>query len=164
MLQSQIQSARCNAKGTAPGKGVRIRDYPLADALGSSVELSSFRGKHDLVILFCGRRVAAEQIASRLAAFDDDFAEKNALVVLVVAGEPAWVSGSRLLIASDIGGVAHKEIGANGAQQSCFITDQFGEVYAALSGIPPVEEILSWLDFINSQCPECEPPEWPVEA
>jgi hypothetical protein len=22
---------------------------------------------------------------------------------------------------------------------------------------------LDWLEFVNSQCPECEPPEWPLE-
>lgn len=25
-----------------------------------------------------------------------------------------------------------------------------------------VKEILGWLAFVNRQCPECSPPEWPV--
>jgi hypothetical protein len=28
--------------------------------------------------------------------------------------------------------------------------------------LPKVAEILSWLEFVNSQCPECDPPEWPA--
>lgn len=45
-------------------------------------------------------------------------------------------------------------------------TDRFGEVFAAYKAgqgksLPSVEEISGWIDFINSQCPECGPLEWP---
>jgi hypothetical protein len=48
-----------------------------------------------------------------------------------------------------------------------YITDRFGEVFAVFresekQAMPSVEEILGWLEFVNSQCPECSPPEWPV--
>ena len=47
-----------------------------------------------------------------------------------------------------------------------YLTDRFGEivsVYDARSGknLPSTDEILKMLEFINHQCPECEPPEWP---
>jgi hypothetical protein len=29
-------------------------------------------------------------------------------------------------------------------------------------GMPLAGEVLHWLAFINSQCPDCEPPEWPL--
>ena len=48
-----------------------------------------------------------------------------------------------------------------------YVTDRFGEVFATFresekQAMPSVQEILGWLDFVNSQCPECSPPEWPM--
>jgi peroxiredoxin len=168
MLQSQLESARCNTKGTPPSKGVRIRDYALIDAAGNSIELSGYRGKQNLVLLFTGARESGETVATRLRSFEEEFIQADAVVVIVVADEPAWVSGlPHVLIASDVRAIAHKEIGGPEASakfvQGCFITDRFGEVYTALHEIPPVSEMLRWLDYINSECPECEPSEWPIE-
>lgn len=38
-------------------------------------------------------------------------------------------------------------------------------VYRAAQGqtMPCAREIVEWLSFINSQCPECSPSEWPVQ-
>ena len=48
-----------------------------------------------------------------------------------------------------------------------YITDRFGEVfgvYRAAEGhtMPDLQEIVTWLAFINSQCPECSTSEWPA--
>jgi len=47
-----------------------------------------------------------------------------------------------------------------------YITDRFGEVFAAFrnpnpAALPGAEEIIRWLEFISQQCEECSPPEWP---
>ena len=49
-----------------------------------------------------------------------------------------------------------------------YITDRYGEVfvvYRAAEGqaMPGSREIVEWLSFINSQCPECSSPEWPPQ-
>ncbi len=45
------------------------------------------------------------------------------------------------------------------------VADRHGEIYAQYHTqahrLPKVDEILQWLAFINSQCPECGVPEWP---
>ena len=46
------------------------------------------------------------------------------------------------------------------ASPSVFITDRYGALYyqfisGEISGLPDLSEILSWLHFIQSQCPEC---------
>ncbi len=166
MLQSQLESARCNAKGTAPSKGIRIRDYALIDAAGNPITLSDFRGKQNLVLIFAGARETGEAVANRLYSFDQEFGNAEATAIVILADEPAWVSGRpHILIASDVAAIAHKEIGGHDASvkfvQGCYITDRFGEVCAALHEIPSVSEMLRWLDYINSECPECEPSEWP---
>lgn len=48
------------------------------------------------------------------------------------------------------------------ASPSVFITDRYGTLYYQLisdeiGGLPDLPEILSWLHFIQSQCPECPP-------
>ncbi len=162
MLQSKIQSARCNAKGAAPTRGARIRDYALHDVAGKKVEFSAYRGKYNLVIVFCGDIKAAKRISDTLAGVGDELSERDSLALVVVEKTAPWNSGSNaVLIASDAEGVAHREVAAE-PDPKVFITDKFGEVYASLEEIPAVEEILRWLDFINNQCPECEPPEWPA--
>ncbi|MDT8068609.1 MAG: hypothetical protein ROO76_10650 [Terriglobia bacterium] len=166
MLQSQLESARCNTKGKPPSKGVRIRDYALVDAVGNPIELSSFRGRQNLVLVFAGARETGEAAVNRLSSFEQEFAGADAMVIVIVADEPAWVTGlPHVLAATDVAAIAHKEIGGPDAAvkfvQGCYITDRFGEVYAALHEIPPVTEMLRWLDYINNECPECEPSEWP---
>jgi hypothetical protein len=48
----------------------------------------------------------------------------------------------------------------------CLSPDRFGAVFAAYQSargkkLPDIEEIVSRIDFINRQCPECGPLEWP---
>lgn len=54
-----------------------------------------------------------------------------------------------------------------GSPIAMYITDRFDEVFAMFresekQAILAVEEILKWVAFMNSQCPECSPPQWPV--
>ena len=47
-----------------------------------------------------------------------------------------------------------------------YLTDRFGEIVSSYSlpgHIMPrnLDEVLGTLEFLNHQCPECEPPEWP---
>ena len=67
----------------------------------------------------------------------------------------------------------HREFGAadeaGRPAPAVYITDRYGEVFGSYrsaggQALPKLEEILDWLAFINSQCPECEPPEWPLET
>ena len=49
-----------------------------------------------------------------------------------------------------------------------YITDRFLEVFAVYRSsegqtMPCAREIVEWLSFIDSQCPECCPSEWPVQ-
>jgi len=70
----------------------------------------------------------------------------------------------------DVDGNVHRSVGAEQWSEhmlsAVFVTDRFGEVFAAYKAgqgrsLPGVEEILSWIEFINKQCPECGPLEWP---
>jgi peroxiredoxin len=73
-------------------------------------------------------------------------------------------------VLADEDGRIHSEVGAvnpRGSAAAVYVTDRFGEVFGLYrtrdgQALPKVAEILSWLEFVNSQCPECEPPEWPA--
>jgi peroxiredoxin len=67
----------------------------------------------------------------------------------------------------DEDGHAHEGVRATGRDvPAIYVTDRFGEIFGAYrineGGLPEVSEILKCLEFVNSQCPECEAPEWPV--
>jgi len=44
-----------------------------------------------------------------------------------------------------------------------YIADLFGEVLESTPGgqlVPAIADVMNWLELVNAQCPECEPPEW----
>jgi peroxiredoxin len=75
------------------------------------------------------------------------------------------------VVLSDGDGRIHREVGASDEQghaaAAAYVIDRYGEIFAIYrtrdgQALPNAAEILNWLEFVNSQCPECEPPEWPV--
>lgn len=84
------------------------------------------------------------------------------------AGSPP--SRASQVTALDPGGDIHRMLGASDAAgnlvPTIYVTDRFGEVFAAFqspnpAALPSAAEITRWLEFINQQCEECSPPEWP---
>ena len=74
-------------------------------------------------------------------------------------------------ILADDNGRIYRELGAADSQgrefAAVYVTDRFGEVFGAYrtrdgQSLPRLADILNLLEFIGIQCPECEPPEWPV--
>jgi peroxiredoxin len=58
------------------------------------------------------------------------------------------------------------QVGSGLPKTAVFIADRYGALYtstiAADAGeLPSEREIRDWLWFIEIQCPECFPPEWP---
>jgi peroxiredoxin len=73
---------------------------------------------------------------------------------------------------ADEDGRVHRDLGAVDLQEhnaaAVYVTDRFGKVFGVYrmsdgQPLPRVVDILKWLAFINIQCPECEPPEWPPD-
>ena len=63
----------------------------------------------------------------------------------------------------------HMEQGGDGVafEAAIFVADRWGEVFSTKSiekdhGQPAEAEIRDWLDFIELQCEECFPSEWPL--
>jgi len=175
-MKSQAETAGRLAGGTAahPQKGTVLRDPELLVADGTRRLLSAVRERSNLVMIFTGGHDFAGLLA-RLIARTDALRENNARVLVITPEKPsskfrARPAQSSRLLALDPDGQVHRALGATDATgkpvPTIYITDRFGEVFAAFhnlnpTALPDAGEIFRWLEFINQQCEECSPPEWP---
>lgn len=178
MLQAEIGAAMRNPEGTYPTRGLRLREFELPDAGGRNIDLADYRGKQNLVLFFLGiPDETKSEFARSISEHAEDFAARDAkvLVAFIAPGEKlsSIERSAPVVVLSDSDGGVHRAMGAFNTDadpgQACYITDKYAEVFAAFRtrdghALPEIEDVLSWLDFIEAQCPECEPREWPVDA
>lgn len=177
MTQAEIAGGRLVRAGELPSRGLRLNDFHLKTASGQEVRLSDYRGRSNLVVFAAGNDSATMAL---MAALTQQYSRLEALqaTVLLIVQRPreaaAWKARTMsrpypTLIDGD--GHVHRELGAVTAhgkpQTAIYITDRFAEVFGVyrLAGggrLPGVNDILDWLEFIESQCPECASPEWPA--
>jgi peroxiredoxin len=180
MTQSELAGGMANAPQARPAKGQLIRDFTLTSTLGQPISLSDYRGRSNLVLVFAGGgdgspdlKILAE-IAGDYARFLDQPAQALAIMQCTQA-KAARIKEEMNLpfpLLVDEDGRTHRPAGAadnyGHPAPAIYITDRFGEVFAvyrAAEGqtMPDLQEIVTWLAFINSQCPECGSPEWPAQ-
>lgn len=174
LIKSQAETAGRLTRGNAAHsqKGTVLRDPELLLAGGTRRLLSRVRDRSNLVMIFSAGHDVSNLVAT-LTGHRDALKENNAHV-LVINREDVnsnFEARSTLhLLALDPESKVHRTLGAtNDAGNpvpTIYITDRFGEVFAAFqnsnpAALPDAEEIIRWLEFINQQCEECSPPEWP---
>jgi peroxiredoxin len=177
MSQAEIAGGTVTPPNEFPCKGRRLRDFALPLPDGREIQLSDYRGRSNLVLILLNDGSRTGDLLSELASQYAKFRNEDAEVLAI-----AWLSPNQgadvqkqmnlaYPILADENGLLHRELGAIDAHsRTCaalYITDRFAEVFAAFrtrdgQNLPTTEEILKWLEFINHQCPECEPPEWPA--
>ena len=162
-----------------PGRGQVLRDFALLSAAGKLVQISDYRGHANLVLVLAGARGSEPDLAllRELSGYQAQILEQEAQVVAILycGREQAQVIRERacfpFAVLADSEGTVHRSLGALGPagapSLAVYVTDRYAEVFAAWRaalGEPPpgAQEILGWLEFINHQCPECFPPEWPA--
>lgn len=178
MSQAEVAGGTFTPPHEFPSKGYLLRDFVLTSATGRSIRLSDYRGRLNLVLIFAGDGSGTTSLLSDVASQYPQIRNEYAEVLAVIwrTREQARNNGELMQLPYplliDEGGHLHHEFGAIDAQgqasAAVYITDRCGEVFGSYrkpdgQNLPTTKEILDWLEFINSQCPECEPPEWPVE-
>lgn len=174
-----IQAEVGGAARVDPGSGVQrpgfmIRDFALVSNRGENTRMSSFRGQSNLMVVFSGHSDAMRTFLYEAQRHRREFLEQDTTIVAIVPCGPedqtiSIKKSSPILVLYD---KSHTVYQASGATENgrpfplVYLTDRFGEIVsthvAPEHSMPPtLEEILSKLEFINHQCPECEPPEWP---
>ena len=179
MTQAEIGGGTADAPQARPAKGQLICDFTLASTGGQKISLSDYRGRSNLVLVFAGGGAGSPdikvlvEIAADYARFQEE--ETQVLAIMqCTRGKAATIKQQANLpfpLLVDEDGRIHRPAGAADKEghpaTAIYITDRFGEVFAVYraaegQAIPSVREIVEWLSFINSQCPECSPPEWPA--
>jgi peroxiredoxin len=162
------------ARNELPSKGRRLRDFELPSAAGRLVRLSDYRSRSNPVLVFADESAGAMQLLQNLAAQHSQIKNEEAEVLVMRSRELAAEAKQLKLpypVLADEDGRIHRQVGAIDFEghdaAALYVTDHFGEVFGVYrthdgQPLPGVADILKWLEFVNSQCPECEPPEWPA--
>jgi peroxiredoxin len=155
-------------------------DFTLPSSDGKQVSLYDYRGRSNLVVFFAGRGQDPTEntLLSALAERYGEIADTDFEVVLVLAESIGQANEFRrkmqfpFPVLADADMHVHNSVGASGAQAvpaaALYITDRFLEVFAtwrtgAGERLPDISDVLSWLTYLDSQCPECTQIEWPSD-
>lgn len=165
-------------KNDAPRPGELLPDVTLTSAEGHELRLSDFRGRSNLVVVFAGgmdRKDVVNLVASAASKHTDLASEEAELIVILTknrAGQTPSVLRADwpfiILIDSDLNAhLLFDTLDESGrVVPAVFVVDRYGEIFAhyhgaGQHGLPGIDEVLQWLFFINSQCPECGVPDSP---
>ncbi len=161
--------------GGVPRKGELMGDFVLPSTAGERVQLSEYRGRSNLVLVLAARQ--ARELLQSLATHQQRLDEEQARVLAIIDGtanEALKLKTESALpfpVLIDPDRNIHSRMGAldpaGNPAPALYVTDRFGEVFAAFrradgDKIPEADGVLDWLDFVNYQCEECFPPEWPA--
>lgn len=177
MSQAEIAGGQMTPPNDLPTKGQQLRDVGLPSAIGAYIQLSEYRGRRNLVLVFADERRATAELLSAMAAQEEVFKAEEAQIVVITQLPREESAGMRdrlqlpFPVLSDKEGQIHRAFGTTDSQghatAAVYVTDRYAVVFGVYrtrdgQALPTVAETLKWLEFINSQCPECEPPEWPT--
>ena len=177
LTQAEIAGGTYKTAETCPVKGQLIRDFDLTSTEGRKISASDYRGRSNLVLVFAEGSTRSLKFLVGIAKGYSQIQEEQAEVLAVLQCTPEKATQVKdkaqvmfpVLVDAD-GGINRRMGALDGSGQpsaAIYITDRFGEVFAAFresetQAMPSVQEIVGWLAFVNSQCPECSPPEWPA--
>lgn len=173
MSQAEIAGGKLSPTGELPRIGYRLRDFLLRSTAGAEVRLSDYRGRSNLILIFGAVSAQRSALIRDVAGIYQRIREEQAEVLLIVPAvfkEPNGPLQPPFAVLVDSDRQTYDEYGLflnNDPISGIFISDRFGELAASYVASQTANatsaSILKWLEFINSQCPECEPPEWPLE-
>lgn len=170
-MKSQAETAgRLSSQSARPKKGTVLRDVELGLRNGPHALLSTIRGRSNLIMFF---GVRSEELLRDLAVKAPAIKEQNARVLVIrheQVTDPHPAASDLFVVAVDPSGHVQRALAATDPAgnpvPTIYVTDRFGEVFAVFQStgaqsLPCADEIIRWLEFINFQCEECSPPEWP---
>jgi len=154
-----------------PQRGECLPDVGFVTVEGQERRLSDYKGRFNLVLILTGD--PGHPLLGAVARRHAEFQQRESRVLAIIEGSrgDALRAGPPPqppfeLIADPDGAVAARlGVPVRSGQAAACVTDRWAEVFffsPELTGEPErwVEELLSWLDFVEHQCPECFPPEW----
>ena len=180
MHQAEVGSAKLTPAHSTPSRGHLMPDFTLPSTEGKQISLYDYRGHSSLVLLYAGdaHHPEEQRLLVSLVEHYAEIREEDSEVIIVVtcsrerAEEMKRQIRSPFSVLLDQQAQVHKMVGALSSQSvpapAVYVTDRFMEVFAAWrTGIgdtfPSISDVLSWLAYLDSVCPECTQVEWPSE-
>lgn len=181
MLQAEVDSAKLTPAHSFPARGHLMCDFMLPSTEGKQVSLYDYRGHANLVLLFAGDADGTEKkkLLSTLVQNHAEIQDRDSEVLLVLFRSRERAERAKhqvqlpVPVLADEDMQVHKAVGALDAQAvpatALYVTDRFLEAYAAWRTgegdiLPTISEVLAWLQYVDSQCPECTQVEWPRDG
>ena len=133
-------------------------DFVLPSYAGKRYQISSFRGRRNLVLVFAGE--SGREVSALIDGLIDlkeelDFEEAQLLVIVRKPVVPA-TEVMRLewpVFLTDADGAVHQQYGV--AESAVVLTDRYGEIIERYCPpLPPAEDLITSLSYINAACPE----------
>lgn len=154
-----------------PLVGEIVPEFTLLSTAGAYVRASDYRGKRNLILIFCGavNSASARRVVHQVSELNAEFVAEEAKVFAVVQGagdEAEDLDGScnpPFPILLDKDWHAHELFGVRSSEQHSLpavcVVDRFGELrhVSRAAGSQPsgfVRDILEWVRYINLECPE----------
>jgi peroxiredoxin len=137
--------------------GSMVPNFVLNTSDGGSVQISDFRGRRNLALIFVGRGTAeADRLITGLAQQRNELDEEETAVLVIATG--AIQPARAFPVLNDTDGGVHRRFAAEHAP-AVYLTDRYGEIYSTCrvadgDPLPSADEILASLRHINVACPE----------
>jgi peroxiredoxin len=161
-----------------PGMMIPLFRLPAADR-AQQLGPWDYKQNKNLVLFFFHSPpcLVCQQLLRDLAKGYSEYPQLNAEVLAISqAGIEELGQIQRELdlpfpLLSDMGGKVFGaylgQVGGGLRETGVFVADRYGALYtgataADADALPTEKEIRDWLTFIEIQCPECFPPEWPL--
>lgn len=157
------------------GTGALLPTGALIAPSGRPFSLGQYSGRRNLVVVLPGTGAPGEavyRLLAQLAQSRKALDEEEAEVLVVLPGDPARprdeVARSPTVLV-DEGALFYRSLGAvdtaGRPTPALYITDKYREIYCACrpgdeQWPSSADDVVSWLVFMNIQCPECCVPEW----
>jgi hypothetical protein len=149
-------------------RGRCLPDVEFVTIEGFRKRLSDFKGRDNLLVILTGED--GDRLPAAMATEDADIKSHDGHVIAVLPGTSPEALRWPFDVVADPGGTVRRKFCSGDSDEpylTVFITDRWGEVvFACRTGrgdpAPGVADLLDWLRFVDQQCPECFPPEWPA--
>jgi thioredoxin-dependent peroxiredoxin len=151
--------------------GEIVPDFALLSTMGARVRVSDYRGKRNIILIFCGagRSKSVRSLVRQVSELYAEFVAEEAEVFAVVRGAGGEAEDLKcncdppFPVLVDRENRAHDLFGSPASGQDFLplvcIVDRYGEVrHISRAGEPEASfgapEILDWVRYINLECPE----------
>ncbi len=149
-------------------RGRCLPDFEFVTIQGLRKRISDFKGRSNLVLVLADRH--DDTLLAAMALAHPEVRRHDGHVIAVLKGSSPEALRWPFDVVVDPAGTIDRKLGSGDKLGepglAVYITDRWGEVFfvsrAKQDDPPPgVADLLDWLRFVDQQCPECFPSEWP---